>query len=121
MTKETVVSDPCRDSVRVEKVLWPCVPELVTGEEPVVSTSSGRVTAGRAELASVPELVAVEDMLSNSPGGKVGVFLETEELVFAEWTREAVVSGSGEETVTVGTMELASAAGWVPHEAAVSG
>ena len=121
VTEGTVVSDSRRDSVWVERVVLASGPGLVTREVATASTSSGTVPAGRAELAPAPGVGAVEDMLSDSLWEELGVFLETEGLVFGEWTHEAVVSGSCGETGIPGTMELASAAGWVPHEAAVSG
>lgn len=82
--KETFVSDSCRDSVRVEKIVLVLVPELVTKEVTIDSTSSETVFVGVAELTPAPGLVAVKDIVSNSLWEKFRVFLEIELLVFGE-------------------------------------
>lgn len=121
VTRETAASDSCRDSVRVEKAVLASVPGLVMREVAPGGTPRGTVTAGMAELASAPGGVAVDDGLSGPPWGTSGVVLETEGLVFGEWTQGPVASGSCGEAGAVGTVGLAWAAGRVPREAAVSG
>lgn len=84
VTKETVVSDPYRDSVRVEKVVLVSVPELVVWEVTVAGTPDETVTVGMAELASTLGVVAIESMVSNSLWENFGVILETRVLFSVE-------------------------------------
>lgn len=118
MTKETVDSGSFRGSVRVGKSVLVSVPELMTSEVTIMGILGETVITGVAELASAPGPVALEDVVSDSLGGKFRVILETDVLVSLEWSHNTVVSGSPGESGKVGTMELAS----VPtHEAVVPG
>lgn len=120
VTKELVVSDSCRDSVRVEEVVPVSVPELVAWEVTVAGAPDETIIVGGDELASTPGEVAVENMVSNSLWEKFGVILETGVLFSVEAIHEAVVSGSPGERVEVATTEMASVPGGVTCEAVVS-
>lgn len=77
VTKETVVSDSCRDSIRVEKVVLVSVPELMACEVTAAGTADETVIVGVGEPASIPGVVAIEGMVSNSLWEKFVVVLET--------------------------------------------
>ena len=77
VTKETVVPDSCRDSVRVKEAVLASVPELVACEVTIAGTPGEIVIVGVAELASAPGVVAIESVVSNSLWEKCGVILET--------------------------------------------
>lgn len=86
-----------------------------------VTTSGSSAEVGTAELASVPRLVAIEGVLTDSLGEKMGAVLGTVGLVSAGWVaEEAVVSGSPGKAVTVGRAELASIPEWATRVAAGS-
>ena len=94
--------------------------ELVTREVTSPDTPGETVVAGRAELVSVPGLVAVEVVVSDSLWETLEVVLGTVELVSSGWvTSETVVSGLPGEAIRIGTAELVSV--WVTPEAVVSG
>lgn len=77
---------------------------------------------GMAELASAPERVAVEAVVSDSLGKKSEAVPGTAGLVSAGWVaRETVVPASPGEAVTAGTAEVASVSEWKPLEAVASG
>lgn len=84
VTKETVVSDSCRDSVRVKEVVLASVLELVACEVTIAGIPGETVIAGVVELASAPEVVAIESTVSNSLWEKFGVILETDVLFSLE-------------------------------------
>ena len=94
---------------------------VVSVSELTVSGKLGEtVVAGTAELVSVPGLVAVEGVVSDSLWEILGVVLRTVGLVSSGWvTSETVVSGFPGETIRIGTAELVSV--WVTPEAVVSG
>lgn len=93
VTKETVDSDSCRDSVRVEKIILVSVPELMISEVTIAGMLGEPVITGVAEMASALGMVAAEDVVSNSLGEKFRVVLETGVLVSVEWRHEVVASG----------------------------
>lgn len=62
----TVVSDSCRDSVRVKEVVLASVPELVNCEVTISGTPGKTVIVGVAELASALGVVAIESVVSSS-------------------------------------------------------
>lgn len=84
VTKETVVSDSCRDSVRVKEVVLASVLELVACEVTIAGTPGETVIAGVVELAFAPGVVAIESTVSNSLWEKFGVILETDVLFSLE-------------------------------------
>ena len=94
---------------------------LVSVSEFTVPGKPGEtVVAGTAELVSVPGLVAVEGVVSDSLWETLGVVLGTVGLVSSGWaTSETVVFGFSGETIRIGTAELVSV--WVTPEAVVSG
>ena len=93
---------------------------MVTREVTSPDTPGETVVAGTAELVSVPGLVAVEVVVSDSLWETLEVVLGTVELVSSGWvTSETVVSGFPGETIRIGTAELVSV--WVTPEAVVSG
>ena len=94
--------------------------ELVTREVTSPDTLGETVVAGTAELVSVPGLVAVEVVVSDSLWETLEVVLGTVGLVSSGWvTSEIVVSGLPGEAIRIGTAELVSV--WVTPEAVVSG
>lgn len=98
------------DSGRVGEVGPISAPKLVTSEA-VISDSPGETwVVGRAELASAPGLVAIEDVVSELLWETFRVVAITGVLVSVEpGTREAVVFGSGGESVTEGMIVLVAA------------
>ena len=80
---------------------------MVTREVTSPDTPGETVVAGTAELVSVPGLVAVEVVVSDSLWETLEVVLGTVELVSSGWvTKETVVSDFSGKTVIVGTVEL---------------
>ena len=94
---------------------------MVTREGTSPDTPGETVVAGTAELVSVPGLVAVDGVVSDSLWETLEVVLGTVGLVSSGWvTSEIVVSGFPAETVIVGIAELVSFPEWVTSEAVVS-
>lgn len=82
--------------------------ELVACEVTTLGTAGEAVLAGTVEPDSAPALVDVETVRSDSLWGTLRVVWETVGLVSEGWvTTEGVVSGSPEDTLRVGTADLA--------------
>ena len=94
---------------------------MVTREVTSPDTPGETVVAGTAELVSVPGLVAVDGVVSDSLWETLEVVLGTVRLVSSGCvTSEIVVSGFPAETVIVGIAELVSFPEWATSEAVVS-
>ena len=95
---------------------------MVTREVTIPDTPGETVVAGTAELVSVPGLVAVEVVVSDSLWETLEVVLGTVGLVSSGWvTSETVVSGFPGETVIVRIAEFVFVPVWVTAKAVASG
>ena len=120
VTPEAIVSGLSMESVTVGKTILVSAMELVTSEVTNPGTPSEAVVAGTAELVSVPGLVALDSVVSDSLWETLEVVLGTVRLVSSGWvTSEIVVSGFPAETVIVGIAELVSFPEWATSEAVV--
>ena len=115
VTNKAVVAASPGERVRGRTAIVVSVSEFTVSGKP-----GETVVAGRADLVSVPGLVAVEGVVSDSLWETLGVVLGTGGLVSSGWvTSETVVFGFSGETTRIGTAELVSV--WVTPEAVVSG
>lgn len=82
-------------------------PELIACEVTTSDTTGWTVVARTVELVSVPGLVAIKGVLSDSVWKTLGVVLGKIGLVFAGWViKGTLVSGSPEEMIRVETVVL---------------
>lgn len=102
-------ADPPGETARVGTGPLAYFSELVACEVDVSGTREERSVAGRAELASVPRLVAIEGLVSKSPWETSEVVLGTGGLVSAGWaTKETVDSDSRRDSARGETVVLVS-------------